>query len=418
MKTKIYIVFLLSAILASCSSLQQTSFNDDLYYSPKDDVVTKNEVKVKTNYVSSANKIDDQNFEEKISAVLDDDSKGSIDTVIYESDETGNPYEDIVVRDRDEAYQKRLDGFSNPYYGFSNYGVYMSDAYWYASAYDPYFYNIVIMGDQVWVEPRYISASFGYWPRHAYSNSWNYGYWNDPFYYGYSPYYYSYYSPYYYSPYYNYGNSGYHANNNYVGSSFHSYRQRSLASRWGAQGNSLNRNSRSGSLSEEYMGRGVSRSSTVKDGLNRQTTRTSRSSALVNGRTGREGTAVTRTSRSGNASSTNRTYTRTSTTRRSTYSTSRGTTTRYNRPSSTSVNSGRSSNTRGSSTYSTSRSTNRSSSGSSYRPSSSSRSSGNSSSVRSSGTSRSSGSVRSSGSSSRSSSGSSNRSSGSSRSRR
>lgn len=426
MRIKNYIVIVLSVIFASCSSLQQSVVNDDLYYSPKDDAVTSSNIAEKRSFKETQSVSSMKDYENQISAILEDDSKETIDTLIYESDETGNPYEDILVRDRDEAYQKRLDGFSNPYYGFNNYAIYMTDAYWYASAYDPYFYNIVIMGDQIWVEPKYITSSFGYWPRrsvysYGFGGRWGFGYYSyyDPYYYGYSPYY-SYYSPYYsnyygyYSPYRNY------YNDNYVGSSFHSYRQRSLASRYSASSGAVRSGRSQGEITEEYMGRGVSRSSTVRDGLDRQT-RTSRSGVVAGGeRTRSSSDRVTRTtnSRSNTGSSTG-TYTRSGNSNRSTYNTSRGTATRYNRPSSTSRSSvgSSSSSTRSSSSYSNSRSNSRSNSGSSYRSSGSSRSSssGSGSSVRSSGSSSSSGSSRSSGSSS---SGSSRSSSGASRSRR
>ena len=185
MKTKFYLILILSIIFASCSSLQQSTVNDDIYYSPKDDVFADNGTYANTSYDKSKSTVFGNDYDEKISEILEDESKEEIDTVIYENNETGNPYYDILVRDRDEAYQKRLDGFSSPYYGMNCFSVRYSDAYWYASAYDPYFYNIVIMGDQVWVEPRWISSSFGYWPHRAY-----YGSYYSPYSYGYSSYYY------------------------------------------------------------------------------------------------------------------------------------------------------------------------------------------------------------------------------------
>jgi len=212
MKTKIYIVFALSIILASCTSLQQTSVNDDLYFSPKDEVVATNDVNVviaseKAKYTKSDNIYDDQ-----INEILADESIENIDTVIYEDTLYENSYYDIVVRDRDDAYQRRLEGFENPYYGMNYGAVYLSDAYWYASSYDPYFYNIIIMGDQVWVEPRWMTSSFGYWPRNSFYSPYYYPYYSS-FYGYYDPFYYSYYSPYsYHHPYYHhhhhYGYSG------------------------------------------------------------------------------------------------------------------------------------------------------------------------------------------------------------------
>jgi hypothetical protein len=60
----------------------------------------------------------------------------------------------------------------------------------YASAYDPAYYNIMISGNQVWVEPRYVTSMFGAWGATnvtfgLYASPWNYGwrYRVDPFYY-------------------------------------------------------------------------------------------------------------------------------------------------------------------------------------------------------------------------------------------
>lgn len=429
MKTKIYFIFFLSLLLASCSSLQQSTINDDIYYSPKDELVASNDVNTNPTYDKNKSTDFSNKYDKAISDVLKDTTK-TVDTLIYE-DKYENPYDRVVVDSYDEAYQRRLDAMQSPYYGmYNNYFIAFSDDYWYAQSYfnDP-FYNVVIIGDQVWVEPSWISSSFGYWP------SWRYNY--NPYYYSsyYNPYYYgSYYNPYYYGsygyPYYGYYSyyKPYH-NDNYVGSSFHSYRQRSLA---GISGTRSTFGSSSRGLPETYMGRGIRSSSTVKSGIDRQTSQTVRSGEgrsrpgenniapetirvreTNNTRTGTSSRTYGREGQSG----TSRSYTRPQQTTRSTYSSPSRSTTRYNRPESTRTGS-RSSYSGGNSTYSSPKSgSSRSGSSSTYTPRRSSVSSGSSSVRTSSG---SSGSVRSSsgssGSSTRS-SGSSTRS-GSSRSRR
>lgn len=153
MKTKIYFFFFLSIVLASCSSLQQTTVNDDIYYSPTDELVTSNDVYANPTYDKNQT-IFSKKYDKEISDILEDESKSEIDTVIYE-DEYENPYESIVVDNYNEAYQRRLDAKMSPYYGMNNYyNIYFSDDYWYAQAYfnDP-FYNVIIVGDQIWVEP-------------------------------------------------------------------------------------------------------------------------------------------------------------------------------------------------------------------------------------------------------------------------
>lgn len=101
-------------------------------------------------------------------------------------------YTSIVADDYQSAYARRLYGFNSPSYklpsSYYSYATY--NALRYATAYDPAYYNIMISGDQVWVEPRYITSMFGSWGATnvsfgIYASPWNYG-WNvyvDPFYY-------------------------------------------------------------------------------------------------------------------------------------------------------------------------------------------------------------------------------------------
>lgn len=98
---------------------------------------------------------------------------------------TGNPYQDILADDYESAYARRLRGFESPTYNMpsSYYNFrYGSDAH-YASAYDPSFYNVMVMGDEVWVEPKYITSMFGTWGRPVNVNlsfGWGVGSWGYP----------------------------------------------------------------------------------------------------------------------------------------------------------------------------------------------------------------------------------------------
>lgn len=78
---------------------------------------------------------------------------------------TGENYNSILANDYESAYARRLYGFSSPTYRLpsSYYNLATSDAMRYASAYDPAFYNIMLSGDQVWVEPKYVTSMFGSW---------------------------------------------------------------------------------------------------------------------------------------------------------------------------------------------------------------------------------------------------------------
>lgn len=102
-------------------------------------------------------------------------------------------YSNVLADTYESAYARRLRGFQSPTYRMpsSYYDLRYSPAYHYVTAYDPMNYNIVVMGDQVWVEPKYISSMFGAWgaPSFAvYSGwgrpyyGWNYASWGYPHY--------------------------------------------------------------------------------------------------------------------------------------------------------------------------------------------------------------------------------------------
>ena len=101
-------------------------------------------------------------------------------------------YNSVLVTDYQSAYARRLHGFESPTYRMpsSYYSLSAGEAIRYASAYDPAFYNIMVSGDEVWVEPKYITSMFGSWgatnlTRELYKAQWYYGwsYHIDPFYY-------------------------------------------------------------------------------------------------------------------------------------------------------------------------------------------------------------------------------------------
>ena len=168
---------------------------------------------------------------------------------------TGENYYSILANDYESAYARRLYGFNSPTYRLpaSYYNLSMNDAMRYATAYDPAFYNIMVSGDQVWVEPKYVTSMFGSWGATnvsfgIYASPWVYGWgiYADPFYYtmwGYPRYSWydwnwnicyrsywgwgidlwwgcgGYYHPYYYSPYW--GHHHHYHHNHYWGSHHH-----------------------------------------------------------------------------------------------------------------------------------------------------------------------------------------------------
>lgn len=182
MKTRYLLGFLATAlVLTSCSSSIKFGGNagdyDDVYYNPE----TKIDVVKKTDSIDVRRAVlgeEAQMEAYKVQAQELLDSNEAVDTVIYESDMFNNPYDNVLVDNYQDSYERRLKGYSNPWYGVSNNSfAQYSDNWWYASAYDPAFYNIVVMGNDIWVEPNYISASFGY--RNVYHNSYFYGGWGN-----------------------------------------------------------------------------------------------------------------------------------------------------------------------------------------------------------------------------------------------
>lgn len=110
----------------------------------------------------------------------------------YYANESSTNFTNIVADDYESAYARRLQGFSSPTYHLpsSYYSLATSDAMFYATAYDPAFYNVMVSGDQVWVEPKYITSMFGTWGATnvtygLYADPWTFGwsYYVDPFYY-------------------------------------------------------------------------------------------------------------------------------------------------------------------------------------------------------------------------------------------
>ena len=119
------------------------------------------------------------------------DSDGLV--IIEDNIPAANSYQGFVADSYESAYARRLQGFKSASYRMpsSYFNLRYGGSYAYATAYDPAFYNVMVSGDQIWVEPRYITSMFGTWgatnaTAMLYS-PWYYG-WNswhhyDPWYY-------------------------------------------------------------------------------------------------------------------------------------------------------------------------------------------------------------------------------------------
>ena len=117
-------------------------------------------------------------------------------------------YQSVLSDNYQDSYERRLKGFSSSSYKVNSTVPDNTQikAINYASAYDPAVYNVMVMGDEVWVEPKYISSLFGTWGSTSSVNlNFNLGWgWGSP-YWGWNnwnwrwgnPYYSWYYPPYY-----------------------------------------------------------------------------------------------------------------------------------------------------------------------------------------------------------------------------
>lgn len=110
--------------------------------------------------------------------------------IIAESAPVVHSYNSVLADNYQSAYARRLMGFQSASYRMpsSYYNLRYGGSYSYVTAYDPAYYNIMVSGDQVWVEPKYITSMFGTWgatnATAAMFSPWYYG-WSvyDPWYY-------------------------------------------------------------------------------------------------------------------------------------------------------------------------------------------------------------------------------------------
>ncbi|MGM0530837.1 MAG: hypothetical protein ACQER7_05750 [Bacteroidota bacterium] len=166
MKTRNILTLIVAAVIfSSCSmTLQQRRVADELYQNPD------NQQQEEQTYAEF--------YDEAENVLRESPEEEEVDSVIYEdkTKSSGNPYQDILVNNYDEAYQRRQDASRSLSYGMSDwYGTYYSNDFWYASAYDPSFYNVIVMGDEVWAEPNWLTGHF--------STGWKYGsFYNYPYY--------------------------------------------------------------------------------------------------------------------------------------------------------------------------------------------------------------------------------------------
>ena len=174
-------------IMTSCASAwQSTAYSDDLY-AVHNKIAIAERQKAEAELAKAQYEAQQAQYEATLAKIKAEAAKKGI---TVSDDSAFNGYNAVLADSYESAYARRLYGFSSPTYRMpsSYYSLRYSDAFHYASAYDPAFYNIMISGDMVWVEPKYITSMFGSWGAMAVPTyGWYYG-WNDPYFYWGSPY--------------------------------------------------------------------------------------------------------------------------------------------------------------------------------------------------------------------------------------
>ncbi len=170
---------LLAAMAAGCSSAyyKASDFSDDLYSAhDRSAIAARRQAEAEARQAEAAAR--QAQWEARLAEIR----AQTAEEEYYAA--SGNPYQDVLADTYESAYARRLAGFSSPTYRMpsSYFNLRYSGDYTYASAYDPAFYNVMVSGDQVWVEPRYITSMFGTWgATPVYGYGWYMG-WHTPSY--------------------------------------------------------------------------------------------------------------------------------------------------------------------------------------------------------------------------------------------
>ena len=136
-------------VMWSCATAWQgTVYTDDLY-SIHNKTAIANRQKAEAELAKAQYEAQQAQYEATLARIKAEAAKQGI-TV---TEGVVNGYDAVLADTYESAYARRLYGFSSPTYRMpsSYYTLRYSDAFHYASAYDPAFYNVVVSGDMVWV---------------------------------------------------------------------------------------------------------------------------------------------------------------------------------------------------------------------------------------------------------------------------
>lgn len=179
---RILLATVVAIVAASCTSAYYTagsSAYDDLYASHnRTEIANRQKAEAEARRAEAeARKAEAEalqaEYEAKIAAfnaqaaaegkqTIKTQTASTLDEVIVLED---NSTQSFVADSYESAYARRLRGFRSPSYRMpsSYFNLRYTGDVMLATAYDPAFYNIMVSGDQVWVEPRYITSMFGTW---------------------------------------------------------------------------------------------------------------------------------------------------------------------------------------------------------------------------------------------------------------
>ena len=133
-------------VLSSCAAFQSATLGDDMYTAH-----SKTEIAVRQKAAAEAARAEAEARQAEWEAKLAQAKALAAENQFKEVTAAdvvaaANPYDAVLADNYQSAYARRLYGFSSPTYKMpsSYYSFRYTDAYQYASAYDPAFYNNMV----------------------------------------------------------------------------------------------------------------------------------------------------------------------------------------------------------------------------------------------------------------------------------
>ena len=142
---------LVAMLMSSCSAMfNASSFGSNDLYNTDNRIQVANRLKAKAEAEAAEAAARQAQWEARTAQAYADAAEAEY----YASINNEPNYVNIVADDYNSAYARRLYAFNSPTYNYPStyYDLLTSSAMMYASAYDPAYYNIMVSGNQVWVE--------------------------------------------------------------------------------------------------------------------------------------------------------------------------------------------------------------------------------------------------------------------------